>query len=108
VARTDRQAGLSEKGATLRRRIVSLLEARILSAKELSASLGIPEKEVYEHLRHVQRAVRSGGFRFDVVPAACRACGFAFRKRDRLTSPGKCPVCRGESIADPSFAIRKR
>jgi transcriptional regulator len=108
MTRPGRQAGLSERGATLRRGIVSLLEGRALTARELSAKLGISEKEVCEHLRHVQRAAHSGGFRFDVVPAACRACGFTFRKRDRLTSPGKCPVCRGESIADPSFSIRGR
>jgi transcriptional regulator len=108
VTRPDRQAGLSERGATIRRRIVSLLEGRTLSAKELSASLGVSEKEVCEHLRHVQRTARSGGWRFDVTPAVCRTCGFAFRKRDRIAAPGRCPVCRGESIADPFFSIRER
>jgi predicted Zn-ribbon and HTH transcriptional regulator len=28
-----------------------------------------------------------------------------FRKRDRLKAPGRCPVCKGESISDPSFRV---
>lgn len=42
----------------------------------------------------------------EITPAECRNCGFVFAKRERLTSPGKCPVCRNEAILDPLFRIR--
>jgi len=43
-----------------------------------------------------------------MTPAECRSCGFVFSKRDRLTPPGKCPICRCETIFEPLFAIRER
>jgi len=42
-----------------------------------------------------------------VDAAECRSCGFVFTKRDRLATPGKCPICRCESISEPFFTIRK-
>ena len=29
-----------------------------------------------------------------------------FAKRDRLSRPGKCPVCGSESITDPGFTVQ--
>jgi predicted Zn-ribbon and HTH transcriptional regulator len=67
----------------------------------LSQELGLKEKEVTEHLEHLRRR----RVRLRVTPAACLGCGFVFRKRDRLTRPGRCPLCRGESVSDPVFAV---
>ena len=41
------------------------------------------------------------------APAECLACGFAFRKRDRLTTPGRCPRCRAERIRPAEFWIER-
>jgi predicted Zn-ribbon and HTH transcriptional regulator len=43
-----------------------------------------------------------------VEPARCQVCGFVFKKRDRLTSPGRCPSCRSSRIEEPLFTIQKR
>jgi hypothetical protein len=42
---------------------------------------------------------------WNVTPAECRKCGFVFQKREKLKKPGKCPICRSESIEEPLFGI---
>ena len=94
-----------ETSDTVRHAILLVLEAGPRSAREISAEVSIPEREVYAHLEHVKKTVAKDNRRLVVTPAECRKCGFVFEKRDRLKKPGKCPVCRGESIADPLFSI---
>jgi len=93
----------AEKQATIRREIIALLLAEALSARELSARVHIPEKEVLDHLEHIRTAVHDRGEKLRLVPAACKTCGFEFHKRERLTRPGRCPVCRGEQIREPRY-----
>ena len=98
----------SEEKETIRRRIRALLEEGPHSAKEISFAVRMPEKEVENHLMHLRKTLHAEGCRLTQVPAECRACGFLFRKRDRLKAPGRCPVCREESISDPSFRVEAR
>jgi len=90
---------------TIRRQIRALLEEGAHSAKEISFAIRIPEKAVENHLEHLRKSLHTEGRRLTQVPAECRGCGFVFRKRDRLKAPGRCPVCKGESISDPSFRV---
>ncbi len=99
---------LADRKETVRRRILSLLSGRPLTARQISAEVGIPEKEAYAHLPHVKRTVARLGGRLVVTPAECRQCGYVFRKRERPNRPGRCPVCRGESISEPLFAVLAR
>ena len=92
---------------TVRRAIIDILRGRALSAKDISAEVRIAEKEVYGHLDHIRLSIHSSGALLEIIPAECRACGFVFTKRDRLTPPGRFPVCRNESIVEPLFAIRR-
>jgi predicted Zn-ribbon and HTH transcriptional regulator len=96
-----------ERQETIRREIISALEGKTLSAKDISAYVRISEKEIYEHLEHIQRTINKSEHNFIIIPAECKKCGFIFRKRDRLKKPGKCPVCRGESIQEPLFSVKK-
>ena len=96
-----------ERHETIRRRIISILEGQTLSAKEISGSVSIPEKEVYEHLEHIQKTVNTRDAYLVITPAECAKCGFVFRKREQLKKPGKCPVCRSEFIHEPLFLINK-
>ncbi len=91
---------------TLRQQMAALLAGEPCSAFELSGALGIPEKSVYEHLEHLRRTLHQGGRQLLVLPATCRKCGFVFGKRERLQRPGRCPLCRGQSLSAPLFAIR--
>lgn len=74
-----------------------------LSARDISGRAGVSIDEVYDHLEHIRKSL---GKKLDIVPAECKKCGFVFRKRERLKKPGKCPVCRSESIEEPLFSIR--
>ena len=94
-----------DRQETVRRDIVSAIEGRALSAREISGIVSIPEKAVCDHLSHIQRTVNKTGSRLVVTPAACKQCGFVFKKREKLKKPGKCPVCRAETIKEPLFSI---
>jgi hypothetical protein len=90
---------------TLRHKIFALLGEREMDARELSRELGIKEKEVYEHLVHVERSAKAAGRRFIHAPSQCQLCGYLFAERRRLTRPGRCPVCRRSKLQNPSFRI---
>ena len=101
----QQSADPNERHDTLRHTILSLLEESPRTARDLSAEVGIPEKDVPGHLEHIRRTVTKSGRHLVIVPSECRKCGFVFRKREKLTKPGKCPVCRGESIREPRYTI---
>jgi predicted Zn-ribbon and HTH transcriptional regulator len=98
----------AEKHETLRQSIIHILENQTLSAKDISAHISIPEKEVCDHLEHIQKTINTKLKTLDIVPAECNKCGFIFKKRERLKKPGRCPICRGESIIEPLFTIKER
>jgi predicted Zn-ribbon and HTH transcriptional regulator len=89
---------------TIRREIMGLLSRGEWTAGELSRAVRIPQKEVYVHLEHIMRSLRSD---FSMVPAVCLACGFAFTKRKAVKSPSRCPLCKSEHIKDPAYYCNK-
>jgi hypothetical protein len=93
------------KSETIRRQIMALLREGEITAGEISMAVGIREKDVYLHLEHIQQSCRHENEELCIRPAVCKGCGFVFRKRTRLTKPGKCPVCRGSSIEEPAFSL---
>jgi len=90
---------------TVRQKIISSIKGKTLSVREISTTVRASEKEVYNHLSHIQKTVHTSRLTFIVSPAECRKCGFSFAKRARLTRPGKCPLCRSETISGPFFSI---
>jgi hypothetical protein len=92
---------------TLRRKIIALLSDREMDARGLSEELQVKEKEVYEHLVHVERSVESAGGKFILTPSECLLCGYVFEDRRRLTRPGRCPRCRRSKLMNPSFRIAR-
>ncbi len=96
-----------ERSETVRRQIISILETGTVSAKDISSDVKIPEREVYEHLEHIRKTISKRDHQLEVTPAECAKCGFTFSKRERLTKPGKCPVCKGELIREPLFSVRR-
>lgn len=97
-----------ERYQTLRRRIMELLAGRRMTAKEISEELRIPERDVSEHLEHIRKTTNRGKSVLLVEPAECESCGFVFAKRTRLKTPGKCPMCRSESIRQAVFSMEPR
>jgi predicted Zn-ribbon and HTH transcriptional regulator len=105
LKRTREAIVSEERYETLRRRIVTLLKEGPLSGRDISNELRIPEKDVYEHLEHIRKTMNKGEYKLVVLPARCNKCGFVFRKRGRLKKPGKCPMCRSESVEEPVFSV---
>lgn len=95
----------AERSATLRQQIMELLARQPMTAKEISMAVGIGEKQVFPHLEHLQQSLRRQNRSLQISPPVCRHCGFTFAKRTRLKKPGKCPVCRGQAIEEPVFAL---
>jgi len=90
---------------TIRRRIIDLLGSREMNAKQLSQALGLPEKEVVEHLAHAARTLNAMNHQLIIRPAQCRRCGYVFENRKRLTKPGRCPQCKGTHLHQPTFRL---
>jgi hypothetical protein len=78
------------------------------TARELSARVGVREKDVAAHLEHLARSLEHEGERLDVLPASCIECGYAFRGRGRLTRPSACPSCRSTRVDPQVFRIVPR
>ncbi len=97
------------RGSTVRGALEAALSSAPehgLTAKDLSALVGISEKDVAGHLEHLEKSLRAGGAALEVIPSECLACGFVFKDRKRLTRPGSCPECRSTRIEPPAFRIR--
>ena len=94
-----------ERYDTLRQAIVALLRNESVTAMDISEEVSISVNDVYGHLEHIRHSLHREGARLLVLPAECRGCGFVFAKRDRFKRPGRCPVCRGQSISQPHFSV---
>ena len=90
---------------TIRKNIAELLEKRRHSALEISRRVGIKEKEVYQHLPHIEKSAKGRGKRLNRSPYFCMACGFTFKDRKRFYPPSRCPLCREERISEAVFEI---
>jgi transcriptional regulator len=89
---------------TVRKTLLELLSREARSASALARELGLKRGDVEEDLRHAIRSARASGHQVVVVPAKCRSCGFEFGE-DKLTKPGKCPVCRGTRLHEAQIRV---
>ncbi|MGF1758660.1 hypothetical protein L4D76_12100 [Photobacterium sagamiensis] len=95
-----------ERQETTRKEITTLLSERSCTAKEISTAAKISEKEVYDNLEYILKTIHRDNRKLVITPYQCKKCGFVFKKRERLKKPGKCPLCRSESIEDALFSIQ--
>jgi predicted Zn-ribbon and HTH transcriptional regulator len=91
---------------TIRQQIIELLREREMSARELSQTMRIGEKEVYEHLPHIARSLAAQRKKLVVLPFQCLVCGYVFEERRRFTRPGRCPCCKKAHLAWPMYKIQ--
>jgi predicted Zn-ribbon and HTH transcriptional regulator len=92
-----------ERSETIRQELMRLLAGRSLSVNTLSQEVGKSEKEIYDHLQHLQRA----GV-LVIIAAECGSCGYTFATRTKVKKPGKCPQCKGTFIKEPLFTVKTR
>jgi len=88
---------------TLRKEIAAAIERDSLDLREISKLFSLREKEVLDHLQHIARSAHPK--RLSMEPSQCRRCGFIFKKRERLNTPSRCPICKSESITPPRYQI---
>jgi len=103
LAESKEHGVAQQKMLTLRKRIAEALEGECLDLREISKLFMIKEREALDHLNHIARSVHPK--HLTAEPASCKHCGFSFKKRTRLNSPGRCPVCKSEHISPPRFKI---
>ena len=90
---------------TVRQKIIGLLTEIEMSVRDLSQAIGIREKEVVQHLAHVEKTVASQKKKLVIRPFQCLDCEYMFKERKRYTRPGRCPRCRGTHVETPTFRI---
>ena len=90
-----------------RRELTRILLKNPMSLHELATALDEPVKDVEDDLRHLQKSLRHGPYRFEIIPATCRHCGFVFH-RDRMGKPGKCPRCKESWISAPLIVVEEK
>ena len=91
---------------TVRQQIIELLSREEMGVRDLSQLLGLPEKEVYEHLAHIARTAQGGlGKKLVIRPYRCLLCGYVFKERSRLSRPGRCPRCKKGHLQNATFRI---
>ena len=94
-----------QRQKTYREMILQALTGEPISARDLSQKVGIAEREVADHLRHLQKSLKNSPRRLQLKPPRCLDCSFVFQKRERLTRPGRCPVCRSTHLSEPLFSL---
>jgi predicted Zn-ribbon and HTH transcriptional regulator len=94
-----------ERRATIPSLIREALSAGSKTARDLSREIGVSEREVLHHLEHLERSLKEEGAKLIIEPPECLACGFVFRKRERLDRPSRCPVCRNERLSSARFKV---
>jgi predicted Zn-ribbon and HTH transcriptional regulator len=90
---------------TRRKDLLAAIHSQPRSVSWLARELGLSRRDAEEELRHALRSARAAGHQIVVVPARCRACGFTFDEQ-KLSKPGKCPVCGGTRCYEPQIALR--
>lgn len=91
--------------ATIRQRIIEMLEIAEYDVREISQQIGIREKEVCDHLPHIARSVAARKRKMSMTPAICIDCGFTYNDRKKFTRPSRCPKCKGQRISQARYGI---
>ena len=94
-----------EATSTVRERIAQALRGSSLTAHEISVRASVQERDVAEHLRHLEHSLTHQGEQLQTCAPHCIKCGFEFTQRERHSRPSRCPRCKSERISPPSFQI---
>lgn len=96
---------LKERNHTIRQEIINLLSEGPSTVRDISQSVSIMEKEVFEHLISVEKSLKRQNKKLRIEPYRCLNCGFVFKKRKKFKKPGKCPECRNGRIESALFWV---
>ena len=90
-----------------RQKIIELLlnTERPLSVEEMSYMLKIDSEDIKKDLPRIAEAMERKGYKFYIVPARCKKCGYEFEPS--LHIPSKCPRCHSQWLEPPRFKLVK-
>jgi predicted Zn-ribbon and HTH transcriptional regulator len=91
---------------TVRQLIIDLLSSDELTLRDLSKAASITEKDVMDHLIHIEKSVRNQGKKLIEIPYQCLSCNFVFDRRSRFNRPGRCPKCKNSHIRSARYRIQ--
>ncbi|MDY6844999.1 MAG: transcriptional regulator [Thermodesulfobacteriota bacterium] len=89
---------------TRRQYIITQLQQKRYSVYDLAKELRVNVGLILDDLDHIRKSV-SSRYKMHIFPSECAECGFMFKKRSRLTTPSRCPICKKERISPPSVKI---
>lgn len=95
---------MREADETTRQRLADALRAEPATPSELATRLDLTPQAVVGHAEHVSRSVNGSDEQFLVAPPTCTDCGFDGFD-DLLNLPSRCPDCKSEAVAEPTFTI---
>jgi hypothetical protein len=91
---------------TTRERLAAMLRDGEYTPSELADAFDrLTPAAVVDHVRHVARTLDGTDERLLVSPPSCLDCGFD-RFDDPANLPSRCPDCKSERLAEPTFTIR--
>jgi len=73
---------LKERKHTIRQEIIKLLSKGPATIRDISQSVSIMEKEVFEHLISAEKSLKRQNKKLLVEPFRCLSCGFVFKERN--------------------------
>jgi len=95
---------MREAERTTRQRVADALRSDPATPSELADRFDLAPASAVEAVRHVARSLRPTDDELLVRPPTCLDCGFD-RFDDPANCPSRCPDCRSERVAEPSFTI---
>lgn len=102
---TTNQGDVVSGTLTVRQKIAELLREKELTAQEISKQASVAERDVAEHLRHLEHTLTQSGERLRVLSPHCVKCGFVFAERDKHGRPSRCPRCKSERLSKARFTV---
>ncbi|MFH0725491.1 MAG: transcriptional regulator [Pseudomonadota bacterium] len=93
--------------STIRRQMMTLLAGYKMDARDLSQTLHIREKDIYDHLHHISCSLAHQGKQLRMAPFRCLSCGYEFVDRKRFHRPGRCPKCKRSHMEPAVYYIER-
>ncbi|MFD1644715.1 transcriptional regulator [Haloarchaeobius litoreus] len=96
---------MREADETTRQRITDRLRAEAATPSVLATEFDVTAGAALRHVEHISQSLGPTDEQLLVAPPECRECGFTDFD-DLLNRPSRCPECKSESVAEPTFTVR--
>lgn len=95
---------MREAETTTRQRLREALRKEPATPSALAREFDLTPATVISHVEHLAQSLEESDEQLLAAPPECRDCGFDGYD-DLLNRPSRCPDCKSESIAEPTFTV---